>query len=154
MHLHPVLFYMNQDPMTIVYSPKNELELVMILSVLEGDGISCFVKNNHFGSLKVGPKIDLLNGKWILVQNEYSDRAKELIADYLNSVNSEINLNSSDSSAIDKLRIVAEFLICGWFIPGNSYPPRKRFWLPTLFYLLIILLGGTLYYFLFLAWSR
>lgn len=145
---------MNQDPMTTVYSPKNELELVMILSVLEGDGIGSFVKNNHFGSLKVGPKIDLLNGKWILVENAKSERAKELIDDYLQTVKQVgTDKNNSDYSAIDKARIIAEFFICGWVMPGNSYLLRKPSLFIKLFFFVMIFLGAAQFFYVIYSWS-
>jgi hypothetical protein len=45
--------------MVKVYSPKGEIDLLMIRSFLEGDGISCFIHNDHFGSLRIGPIIEL-----------------------------------------------------------------------------------------------
>jgi Putative prokaryotic signal transducing protein len=143
----------NKDPMTCVYSPRNELELVMILSVLEGDGISCFVKNNHFGSLKVGPKIELLNGKWMLVKNENSERAKELIDDYLHAIQVGTEKGISDYSAIEKARIVAEFFLFSWFIPGNSYLLRRQHLFVKIFFFIVILLGVTRFFYVIFLWS-
>jgi Putative prokaryotic signal transducing protein len=48
-----------------LYSPNNDSELVLIKSILDGEGIQYFVHNDHFGTLKVGPRIELFNAKTI-----------------------------------------------------------------------------------------
>jgi hypothetical protein len=42
-----------------VYSPQNEVDLSLIRSFLDGAGIRYFVHNDHFGSLRIGPVIEL-----------------------------------------------------------------------------------------------
>ncbi len=62
-----------------LYSPENDAELALIKSIFDGENIQYFVKNDHFGSLKVGPKIDLLNAKTIMVSNHQFDLAYDII---------------------------------------------------------------------------
>jgi len=78
-----------------VYSPRNEAELAIIKSLLNGEGIEFFVRNEHFGSLKVGPWIELFNAKMIFVHTEHYDSARELISDFLEATQKEkvVNLN-------------------------------------------------------------
>ena len=49
------------------YSPDSEAELVLIKSLFDAEDIHYFVLNDHFGPLKVGPRIDLFNTKVIYV---------------------------------------------------------------------------------------
>ena len=50
-----------------LYSPDNDAELALIKSLLDAEGIHYFVHNDHFGTLRVGPRIELLNTKTIMV---------------------------------------------------------------------------------------
>ena len=79
-----------------LYSPHDLAELASIESILEGERIPYFIHNDHFGSLEIGPQIDINNKKTIMVNQEYQERAKELIF---------------------------ETLVFTWFIPGRH---RKR----------------------------
>lgn len=72
-----------------LYKPENEVELSIIKSILESENITYFVHNDHFGSLMIGPQIDLYNARMIMVNEEYYERAKELIADFLNNIRKE-----------------------------------------------------------------
>jgi hypothetical protein len=56
-----------------LYSPQNEAELALLKSILEGEGIYYFVRNDNFGSLEVGPRIGLFNTKMIQVQDDHSE---------------------------------------------------------------------------------
>ena len=62
------------DPVYIkyvnLYSPQNEVELALLKSILESEHISYFVRNDNFGSLEVGPRIGLYNGKMIQVEDD------------------------------------------------------------------------------------
>ncbi len=52
-----------EEKMIKIYSPTDELELAMIRGVFDTEGIPYFVHNDNFGSMRVGPQIDLLNKK-------------------------------------------------------------------------------------------
>ena len=62
-----------------LYSPENDSELAIIRSILDGEGIQYFVHNDHFGTLQVGPQIDLFNAKTIMVSEDQYERAKEIV---------------------------------------------------------------------------
>jgi hypothetical protein len=105
-----------------LYSPQNEAELAVMRSILDGEKIHYFVHNDHFGTMRIGPKIDLFNAKSIMVFEAHFERASELISDYLNNVQSEIF--KSEYSLKDKIRMIIETLLFSWFIPGKKW--RKK----------------------------
>ena len=108
-----------------LYSPENDSELAIIRSILDGEGIQYFVHNDHFGTLKVGPKIDLLNVKTIMVSEDQYERAKEIVEDFMTHTKDMSIPPASSYSLIDKIRMIFETLIFSWFIPGNKWKRRK-----------------------------
>ena len=55
-----------------LYSPQTEVDLALIRSILESEGIYFFVHNDHFGSLRIGPSIPLYNEKTFMVnENDF-----------------------------------------------------------------------------------
>lgn len=112
-----------------LYSPETELDLIFIKSILESENISFFVHNDHFGSLNVGPKIDLFNAKTIFVDEDDAKNAQELIDIYLEGQNTEENDQKQKTaySLATKLRIIIEALIFSWFIPqGRRWKKQKK----------------------------
>ena len=103
-----------------LYKPENEEELLFIKSILESENIPCFVYNDHFGSLWVGPQIDLFNAKTIMVDEEHYERSKELIANFLGIIKEETEAPKVQYSLFEKIRMVCETLIFSWFIPGKK----------------------------------
>ncbi|MEN8189472.1 MAG: DUF2007 domain-containing protein [Thermodesulfobacteriota bacterium] len=102
-----------------MYSPETELDLAFLKSLLESENIQYFVHNDHFGSLKVGPRIDLLNGKTIFVDEPDAEKAEEIIGDYLSDRQRQTITpgRSSAYSVASKLRVIIETLLFWWFIP-------------------------------------
>jgi len=105
-----------------LYSPRNDSELAIVRSILDGEGMQYFVHNDHFGTLQVGPQIDLFNAKTIMVSDDQYERAKEIVGDFLTNTK---YTPSSSYSIIDKIRMIFETLIFSWFIPGNKWKRRK-----------------------------
>ncbi len=112
----------NQFRMKKLYSPRSEAELAIIKSIFDGEDIRYFVHNDHFGTLRTGPPIYLFNAKTIMVAEPHFEQAKEILTDYLN--NTQADETESDHSLSDKLRMIVEALLFGWFIPGKKW--RKR----------------------------
>ena len=106
-----------------LYSPRNEAELALIKSLLNGEGIDFFVRNDHFGSLKVGPQIELFNAKMIFVHPEQYDSAKELISDFLKATKQERVEPQYRYSVFDKVRMLVETILFMWIMPGRA---KKR----------------------------
>jgi len=108
-----------------LYSPNNESELAFIRTVLDSDGIPYFVHNDHFGSLRIGPPIELFNKKTIMVDEVNEERARELLSHFLSDNKEPLKVKQS-YSFLDKVRMVIEFLLFGWFIPGRRCKERNN----------------------------
>lgn len=106
--------------MVKLYKPENEEELLFIKSILESENIPYFVHNDHFGSLWVGPQIDLYNTKTIMVDKESYERARELLAAFLGCIKEETEATKPKYSVFEKIRMLCEVLIFSWFIPGKK----------------------------------
>jgi len=102
-----------------IYSPNDEFELSMIRGVFDTESINYFVHNDHFGSMRVGPQIDLLNKKTIMVNPVDADRAKEIIANLLDRQVPEED-EQAEYSVGQKLRMIFQALFFGWFIPEKK----------------------------------
>lgn len=110
-----------------LYKPENEVELSMIKSIFESEDVQYFVHNDHFGSMKIGPQIDMLNTKMVMVPEEQYTKAKELLTDYLGNIREEETESfRSQYSLMDKIRMLIEAVIFGWFIPGKTKKKRHK----------------------------
>jgi hypothetical protein len=98
-----------------LYSPRSEGETALLKSILGAAAIPYFVHNDFFGSLRVGPQVDLLNMKTIMVPRAFRHQAQALILDYLEATTPTRNY----TPLRDKIRVVAEVLLFGWFVPGR-----------------------------------
>lgn len=108
-----------------IYSPENEMELAFIRSISDGEKISYYVQNDHFGSLEIGLRIDLFNAKNIFVLEKDVDRAKELLADFLaTKKNNAADEQQAKYSIFDKLRMLMEVFLFGWIMPGRRKKQR------------------------------
>lgn len=108
-----------------LYSPETEIEVLLLKSILADAGIDYFVQNDTFGSLTVGPRIALYNKKTVFVAADQADEARSLIRDLHDKT--EV-AEAPVYSVGDKLRMVAELLLFGWFMPGRrrreAEPPK------------------------------
>ena len=75
--------------MTKLLAPRDENELMLITSLLEGDGIDFLVQNEYFGGLYPGLNIFPFNERVILVDEADFDRASLLVRDFLESIEVE-----------------------------------------------------------------
>ena len=108
-----------------LYSPENEAELLILRSIFDAEGINYYVLNDYFGTMRCGPKIDLLNAKKICVSEEDSEFAKEIISDFLQNVRDATKPFKSQYSVLDKIRMVIEAIVFGWFMPGNKWGHKE-----------------------------
>ena len=102
-----------------IYSPIDELELSMIRGVFDTEGIHYFVHNDFFGSMRVGPQIDLLNKKTIMVAPEDVDRANEIISNFFERRLPEEE-EQEQYSIGQKMRMILETIFFWWFIPERK----------------------------------
>ncbi len=108
-----------------LYSPRDAIELALIESILEGENIPYFIHNDHFGSLEVGPQIDIFNKKTIMVKEEYEETARELLHDFLETTK-ESTTTVPSYSITDKMRMVLEVLFFKWFVPGRPWEKERN----------------------------
>jgi hypothetical protein len=108
-----------------LYSPKNETELALIKSILESEGIDYYVRNDHFGSMKVGPRIELFNAKTFLVSKNDDARARELISDFLITTAEQTEKDRPGYSLFDKVRMIFEVMLFHWIMPGKRRRRKK-----------------------------
>lgn len=107
-----------------LYSPQNEVELDLLKSILDSEGIKYFVGNDNFGSMQVGPRTGLFNAKMIEVQDDHYERAKELLTDYLEKTKKNTEESEEKYSLFDKIRMLFEVLAFGWIMPVEKNKGR------------------------------
>jgi Putative prokaryotic signal transducing protein len=103
-------------------SPESEGEIAVLRSLLADAAILFFVENDNLGSMLAGPRIASYNRKRILVHEEDLEEARGLLEIAPRSTTQE-TLPRRPYSALDKARMVAEFLLFGWFLPGRRRRP-------------------------------
>jgi hypothetical protein len=103
--------------MVPVYSPRNEMELINLRAILAGADIPFFIHNDHFGSMEVGPRIELLNAKTICVAERDAVWARELIDDYV-AVTAAIPTTLSPWHVC---RMIIETLCFNWCFPYRAH---------------------------------
>lgn len=110
-----------------LYSPENEVQLAVLRSLFEAEGIPIFVHNDHFGSMETGVQIALFNRKTIMVSEKHFQRSSEIIQSFLANIAHDATSNGTPPpgySLFDKLRMVVESLIFGWVMPGKRWPKK------------------------------
>lgn len=110
-------------PLEELYSPRSEAELLLLRSILEGAGLYYFVKNDVFGSLALGPQIDHYNRKTVYVHPAEAQDARALLREFLDKTALGDPTPPEDLRLTDVLRMIAEFLVFGWFMPGRRRRP-------------------------------
>ena len=73
--------------MVKLLSPRDEAELMVLMSLLEGNGIAFHVQNEFFGGLYPGLNIFPFSERVILVAESDLARASLLARDFLDTVN-------------------------------------------------------------------
>lgn len=103
-----------------IYVPNDEVELSMIRGLLESEHIHYFIHNDHFGSMRVGPQIELLNKKTVMVALADVDRARHVIEEFLERELPEEAGVTWRYTLGQKIRMIFEVLLFGWFVPGKK----------------------------------
>jgi hypothetical protein len=102
-------------------SPRSEVELLVLRGVLDGAGFLCFVKNDQFGSLAVGPQIDHYNRKTIFIHEDQLEDARALLAEIRSRPAVEPTEPAPRPGLGDVLRMIVELLLFGWIVPGRRH---------------------------------
>jgi hypothetical protein len=102
-----------------LFAPRSATELALIRGLLDAEKINYYVRNDNFGSMYIGPQIELYNKKMIMVQDDQYKQANDMLKDFLDHTEDNDNAPLSKYSVFDKVRLVAEFLLFGWVMPGR-----------------------------------
>jgi len=105
-----------------VHSPETESEVAVIVAMLEAHDVPCFVHNHNLGSLLPGVQINALNTQTIMVPEECVADAVELLRDYRAAAGPA---TPASLQLKDKIRVICEGLLLGWFVPGHSERKAK-----------------------------
>ena len=73
--------------MVNVYLAPSIVEADIIRSILGDEGIKCFLWDEHIGSIY--PPLALTQGIRIVVEEKNSEKAKQIIKNYFESINKE-----------------------------------------------------------------
>jgi hypothetical protein len=98
-----------------VFSPQSESEVLVAASMLEAHGIPAFIHNRGIGSILPGVQINAYNTQSIMVPEEDVPDAVELLAQIKEQPRAAVN----PMRLRDKVRVLLEGLLCGWFVPGS-----------------------------------
>jgi Putative prokaryotic signal transducing protein len=109
-----------EPAMVHLYTPRSEIELLLLKSVFDGAGIRFFVRNEAFGSLAVGPQIEHWNVKSIYVAEADFEEAIGLVREFHHRTGDDHDATPAARYGFgDKVRMFLEFLLFGWFMPGR-----------------------------------
>lgn len=101
-----------------ILQPETESELAIALAILEAHGIESFVHGRYFGSLLPGLQVESFNTRTIMVPEERAEEAGEALAGP--SPTSEPPAAPPSMRLRDKVRVVLEAVLLGWFVPGRQ----------------------------------
>ena len=107
-----------------VASPQTQSELAVMVSLLDAYDIPYFILNRGFGGLYPGPQIHLYNIQRIMVRVDFANEARDLLAPFAGPP--EEFETERTLSVRDKFRVLAEAVLCAWFIPAKRAKRPKE----------------------------
>jgi hypothetical protein len=103
-----------------VYSPETEAERVFLESLLQAREIPYHIDSGGLGSLFPGLPI---SRKWVMVPDGYEQEAIAVIRDALPRAE---DVEYEDIGWLQRLRVIGEALLFGWFISGRPKREKSR----------------------------
>ena len=103
-----------------VFSPHSESELLVATALLEAHEVPTFVHNRGIASMLPGVQINAYNTQSIMVLEENVADAVELLTELERQ---QPVVVASRLPLRDRVRIVLEGLLFGWFVPGSRKVP-------------------------------
>lgn len=115
-----------------LYSPRGEMELLILRSILEDAGIPLFVRNDTFGSLYPGRYSEAYNRKTICVPRSARDEARVLVREFLRRTGNPASWpdegEEESAAAIGSPRPSWPAALARWCrrLPGHRWIPGLR----------------------------
>ena len=103
--------------------PETASELAMMVSLLEAEGIPYYVHGAALGSLYPGLQIANYNTMTIMVPAPAAEQALEVLAVLSEPAQPKEAYRRPLS---ERIRIIAEALFFGWFVPGARRRQRAK----------------------------
>ena len=104
--------------MVLLYIPDQPWKLALVICLLDAYDVPHFVHNFYLGSLFAAyPQIDIYNLRRVYVPAEVVPYARQLLEDFF----PDLEATPYEMSGRDKVRVVLECLVGGWFIPGSKW---------------------------------
>jgi hypothetical protein len=99
-----------------------EYDLAFTLAALAALEIPHYVRNEHFGAMRIGPRIAHFNERWIEIPREHLETVHEALV----GRPGRDRLGPRRWDGATRLRALAELLLFGWFVPGRTSRLRAR----------------------------
>ena len=103
--------------------PETAVELAVMVSLLEAEGIPFFVHGAALGTLHPGPLIANYNTMTIMVPEPAAEQALEALTVLREPPQPKEAYRRTLS---DRVRMVVETLFFGWFVPGPRQHPAGK----------------------------
>ena len=109
----------------LIHFPDSYSETAHLEGAFVAAGIPTFVQNRYIGDLLPGPQLPWYNDRRSFIPAEYIEEAEQIVR----AVRLDHGFEESSVSWQQTVRLVAETLIFGWFVPGdrNRPPDNKSF---------------------------
>jgi hypothetical protein len=94
----------------------SDVDLAFTVAALEALEVPYHVRNEHFGAMRVGPRIAHFNERWLEIPREHLAAVGEALA----ARPGRDRLGPRRWNATTRLRTLIELLLFGWFVPGHA----------------------------------
>jgi hypothetical protein len=108
--------------MITVCHPYDEMELAFLICVLNREEIPYFIVGQHFGALMPGIQVPAYNERTIQVPEAYAERAIAAIEEFRRE---DVRMEQTFTIS-SKIRMVAEAILFGWFLPVGRKKASKK----------------------------
>jgi hypothetical protein len=106
----------------LIYIPDRPWELALVLCLFDAYGVPHFVHNSYLGGLfPACPQIEISTTCAGFIFPPEMLPTRQLLEDFFPG----LGATPYEMSDRDKLRVVLECFLGGWFIPGSKWPHRE-----------------------------
>ena len=105
--------------MITVCHPYDEMELALLVGLLQREEIPYYIFGQYLGAILPGIQIPAYNERKLMVPEAYAEKAIEIVAEFRR----HDGRTEQTYTLTSKIRMIAEAIFFGWFIPGGD---KKR----------------------------